>query len=160
MFNIFLFIQVYLVTNASKFKHFERWATASDFPIENLINDGTTCYESRLGALADLDLALRVKKIRGEEIMVIAGDMMFQDQKFDLSQLINYRRSKPDGDLAIYYELEPEESIRSRGIVEVDPFSNSILKFLEKPRNEETSSRFGSVVFYCFRGETLPLVQK
>ncbi len=37
-------LQVYLVCNADKFKHFERWATGNDFPLENIINDGTTRY--------------------------------------------------------------------------------------------------------------------
>jgi glucuronokinase len=55
---------VFLVTNADKYKHFERWATASDFPPENIVNDGTTSQEARLGSLGDLDLVLRVKKIR------------------------------------------------------------------------------------------------
>lgn len=69
---------MYLVTNADKFKHFERWATASEFPAQNVINDGTTSYESRLGAVADLELALRTKKCREEDVLVIAGDMLFQ----------------------------------------------------------------------------------
>ncbi len=38
---------MFLVTNADKFKHFERWATASDFPVDNIVNDGTTSYDSR-----------------------------------------------------------------------------------------------------------------
>ena len=33
-----------------------------------------------------------------------------------------------------------------------------ILKFLEKPKPEETASRLASPVFYCLRRETLPLV--
>jgi glucuronokinase len=33
-----------------------------------------------------------------------------------------------------------------------------ILKFLEKPKPEATSSRLASPVFYCLRRETLPLV--
>ena len=32
------------------------------------------------------------------------------------------------------------------------------MKFLEKPKPEETSSRLASPVFYCLRKETLPLV--
>ncbi len=43
----FMPAQVFIVTNAAKFKHYERWATASDFPVSNLINDGTTSFESR-----------------------------------------------------------------------------------------------------------------
>jgi glucuronokinase len=75
-----LFSQVYLVCNADKFKHFERWASSSEFLVENIINDGTTSYESRLGAVTDFDLVLRIKadQCQGQDIMVVAGDMMFQ----------------------------------------------------------------------------------
>ena len=42
-----LFSHVFLVCNADKFKYFERWASSSEFPIGNIINDGTTSYETR-----------------------------------------------------------------------------------------------------------------
>ena len=75
--------KVYLVTNADKFKHYERWATASDFPTDNIVNDGSTDHADRLGSVADLALCLRAKKIVEEdsscqEVLVIAGDMIFQ----------------------------------------------------------------------------------
>ena len=76
--------KVYLVTNADKFKHYERWATASDFPTDNIVNDGSTDHADRLGSVADLALCLRAKKIveeegsSGQEVLVIAGDMIFQ----------------------------------------------------------------------------------
>ncbi len=41
---------VYLVTNAKSFKHFERWATARGLPSQNVVNDGTTTRASSLGA--------------------------------------------------------------------------------------------------------------
>jgi glucuronokinase len=92
--------------------------------------------------------------------MVIAGDMMFQDRKFDLNQLLNFRHSKPDGDLAMFYELASWEKVNTRGVVEVCPFSNRILKFLEKPNEGETKSRNASVVFYCFRASTLHFLNR
>ena len=75
-----LFSQVFLVCNADKFKYFERWASASEFPVENIINDGTTSYNTRLGSVTDLDLGLRVKAnhCHEKDVMVVAGDMMFQ----------------------------------------------------------------------------------
>lgn len=155
-----IFDKVFLVTNADKIKHFERWATASDFPVQNIINDGTTSRETRIGAIADLQLCLKVKKIRNQSIMVIAGDILFQDQKFDLAQVTNFHGTKSDGDLAIYYELGDDEKIESRGIIEVCPFTNRIVRFLEKPNPDETSSRNASVPFYCFRPDNLARIDE
>jgi glucuronokinase len=56
-------MQVYIVTNAEKFKPFERWASAHAFPRHNIINDGTTSRTGNIGALADLLLAIRAKKV-------------------------------------------------------------------------------------------------
>ncbi|XP_028826558.1 glucuronokinase with putative uridyl pyrophosphorylase isoform X2 [Denticeps clupeoides] len=149
-----LFSEVYLVTNADKYKHYERWATANDFPLENLINDGSTTLEGSLGAVADLELAIQSRRLC-DDIMVIAGDMLCADQNFDIAQVIRFFRSKP-GDLVIYYELEDGEQLSSRGIVEVCPSSHRIINFLEKPEESETLSRLASVVFYCLQKDTLP----
>ncbi len=111
------FKEVYLVTNANKFKYYERWATANDFPVENIINDGTTSVASRMGSVADLDLVLRTKRITDNDIMVVAGDMIFS-RGFDISGVQRFFREK-QGDVAVYYELSPHEQSSSRGIVEV-----------------------------------------
>uniref|UniRef100_A0A671UHF5 Glucuronokinase with putative uridyl pyrophosphorylase n=1 Tax=Sparus aurata TaxID=8175 RepID=A0A671UHF5_SPAAU len=148
-----LFTEVYLVTNADKYKHFERWATANDFPVENVINDGSTTLEDQLGAVADLQLAIRSRKLQ-DDIMVIAGDMLCADQNFDVAQVIRFFRSKP-GELIIYYELEESEKSSSRGIVEVCPDTHRITRFLEKPQEGLTDSRLASVVFYCIQRDTL-----
>lgn len=73
-----LFSDVFLVTNADKYKYFERWATASDFPVDNIINDGSTLPTNSIGALADLELVLRTKDLWNYDILIIAGDMVFQ----------------------------------------------------------------------------------
>ncbi|XP_069391182.1 glucuronokinase with putative uridyl pyrophosphorylase [Paralichthys olivaceus] len=148
-----LFSEVYLVTNADKYKHYERWATANDFPVENVVNDGSTTLEDRLGAVADLELAIRSRKLQ-DDIMVIAGDMLCADQNFDIAQVIRFFRSKP-GELIIYYELEESEKSSSRGIVEVCPDTHRITRFLEKPQDGLTSSRLASVVFYSIQRDTL-----
>ena len=73
-----MFSDVFLVTNADKYKYFERWATASDFPVDNIINDGSTTPANSIGALADLELTLRTKNLWDYDILIIAGDMVFQ----------------------------------------------------------------------------------
>ena len=65
----------------------------ADFPVENIINDGTTTSELRLGSVADLNLVLRVKGIRDSDIMVVAGDMLFH-------QVTSYKLQ------AAYYKLQ------------------------------------------------------
>ena len=85
----------------------------------------------------------------------------FQDQKFDIGHLAKYFQSKrADGDLAIYYELESQERVETRGILEVCPFSKRISRFLEKPKPDETTSRNASVVFYFFRSQTRKFILK
>ncbi|XP_073719309.1 glucuronokinase with putative uridyl pyrophosphorylase [Misgurnus anguillicaudatus] len=153
-----LFNEVYLVTNADKYKHYERWATANDFPVENVVNDGSTTLDDRLGAVADLELAIRSRQLQ-DDIMVIAGDMLCADQNFDIAQVIRFFRSKP-GELAIYYELETGEKSYSRGIVEVCPNTHRVIRFLEKPQEGVTASRLASVVFYCLRKESLPYISE
>ncbi|XP_067220573.1 glucuronokinase with putative uridyl pyrophosphorylase isoform X2 [Chanodichthys erythropterus] len=153
-----LFSEVYLVTNADKYKHYERWATANDFPVENVVNDGSTTLDDRLGAVADLELAIRSRQLQ-DDIMVIAGDMLCADQNFDIAQVIRFFRSKP-GELAIYYELESGEKSYSRGIVEVCPNTHRVMRFLEKPQEGVSASRLASVVFYCLRKESLPHISE
>lgn len=148
-----LFSEVYMVTNADKFKHFERWATANEFPVKNIVNDGSSTEGTRLGAVADFHLAVRTKAI-DDHVLVVAGDMLCGDQNFDIIQVLKFFRLK-DGELAIYYEMEESEITSSRGILEVCPMTHRIQRFFEKPKPGVTGSRLASVVFYCFRKTTL-----
>lgn len=149
------FSEVYLVTNADKYKHYERWASAHEFPLSNIINDGSTTYENSLGGIADVDLALRCKNIK-DDIMVVAGDMLFS-LNFDMGQVIDYFKLK-QANLIVYYELSETENTETRGIVEVDQNSGKITKFFEKPKAGETASRLASPVFYCLKRSVLPRV--
>lgn len=63
-------LAVPLYVSHSRYKHYERWATANDFPVENVVNDGSTTLEGRLGAVADLELAIHSRKLQ-DDIMVV-----------------------------------------------------------------------------------------
>lgn len=60
----------------ARYKHYERWATANDFPVESVVNDGSTTLEDRLGAVADLELVIRSRKLQ-DDIMVVRGVCRF-----------------------------------------------------------------------------------
>jgi len=148
-----LFNDVFLVTNAHQYKHFERWATANGFPVDNIINDGTTTHDGRLGAVADLDLVMRSKGLAGADAMLIAGDMLFS-QGFDVAGVQRFFRLR-GGDCAVYYELAPGEEASTRGLVEVDAASSRVTALHEKPHAQSVASRLASVVFYVLRASTL-----
>lgn len=57
--------------SATRYKHYERWATANDFPVENVINDGSTTLEDQLGAVADLQLPICSRKLEDDIIVVL-----------------------------------------------------------------------------------------
>lgn len=151
------FKEVYLVTNADKYKHYERWATANEFPVPNIVNDGSTNAENSIGAIAALELTIRSKNIN-DDILVVAGDMIF-DQNFSIEQLLDYFKHKK-GDLAIYYDLEENKSTEQRGIIEIDSSSGKIVRFLEKPKPDETASRLACPVFYCLCKSTLTKISE
>ena len=68
--------QVYLVTNAAFFKHFERWATAHDFPTECIINDGTTDAGSTLTPVAALALLTRRVGAMSEAVLLVTAETL------------------------------------------------------------------------------------
>eukprot|EP00053_Salpingoeca_punica_P020390 m.211417 g.211417 ORF g.211417 m.211417 type:complete len:608 (-) comp18324_c0_seq1:4027-5850(-) len=144
------FSDIYIVTNADKFKYYERWATAHSFPRDHIINNGCTSEER--GAVADLDLALRRAKAESD-VMVVAGDMLFNPRMFDMDALFAYFSSRK-GEVACYYELTDESDYSHRGIMELGDDAR-VTRFLEKPGPGKTSSRNASIVFYCFQQETL-----
>ena len=121
------------MTNAHTYKYYERWATANEFPVDHIINDGTTIH--RLGAMGDLALArprtlpgwrvagscapgaagegwprecaplsaaratrrcAQVLRSQGidDDICVIAGDMAFYPDSFDLKGFVSFFESQ------------------------------------------------------------------
>ncbi len=74
------------------------------FARKNIINDGTTGALSALGAMADFELALRRGDI-DDDVMVVAGDMLFNPASFDLGLVVHYFQAHK-GDVACYYEME------------------------------------------------------
>ena len=155
-----VFRDVYLVSNADKFKFFERWATANEFPVANIINDGTTTYAARLGSLGDFDLVLRSKNIQ-EDVLVVAGDTLFSEG-FDIQNVVRFFRQK-DGELATCYQLGEFDDTSKLGLVEVDSGTRRVTSYAEKPTAEQAESfpsRQGHIVFSCFRPCSFALLQE
>lgn len=61
-----------LVTNALHAPLYEAWADRHGIPRSAIINDGTTSNDNRLGAIADIALAIERAKI-DDDLMIVGG---------------------------------------------------------------------------------------
>ena len=78
-----------LVTNGATYKHFERWATACDFPMDAIINDGSTSKLTGLGPAASLALLTRRVGLDGSQpVLVIMADSIPNEGEFSLAELL------------------------------------------------------------------------
>ena len=144
---------VYLVTNAKHFKHFERWATARGIPVSHVVNDGSTMRSTGLGACRDLLLGLKRAnwfKDQTRDVMVIAGDSLFH-REFDLQAIVTEKHVENGDSLVVSYRLGPDEDPSTRGIVEVDPTSRRVTRFVEKPKNYAGGEVAACPLFYILQ---------
>ena len=117
----------FVVISNHKFAgHFRRWAEASPWPIE-VVDDGTSTNETRLGAVCDIQFAIDALGIR-EDVMVIAGDNVLD---FSLRRFTDYARQKGTSCIMRYYEPDPARLSKS-GVVEIDA-EDRVLRMEEKP---------------------------
>lgn len=147
---------VIVVTNELFHRQFAEWAVSRGLGRSAVVNDGTTANANRLGACADLQLALSEKAelIGGRDILVVAGDTLFF-QDFSLGAFL--AALPPGRSGVVTYEVGSDAETRKRGIVEVDS-TFKVEKLLEKPEPSATASRSACPAFYAYRHACKPLI--
>lgn len=139
---------IIVVTNARYFDHFSKWSVNHQYV--RLLNNGTRSNEERLGAIGDINLAIREFSIE-DDLLVIGGDTLFFED-FSLVMVIEQFKSQAKagdlvgGGLVLRYTCTDEET-NKRGILETDE-SGRVTAFLEKPLPETTLSRNACPCFY------------
>ncbi len=116
-----------------------------------MINDGTWDNESRLGAIGDMDLAIREKGI-DEDLMVLAGDNLFD---FSLADFAIFQEGVK-ADCITAHREERLTALQKTGVAELDE-AGRVLSFEEKPAKPR--SNFAVPPFYLYKKETLPLIR-
>lgn len=146
--------RVVVVTNARFRPHFERWAAGRFGPGDGggavsceIVSDGSTSNANRLGALADLHLAVEEARV-DSDTLVLAGDNLFD---FELSDFARYFR-QVDTDCITAHELADVEALRRTGVVELSE-DDQVLEFAEKPT--DPASRWAVPPFYAYTRRTL-----
>ena len=142
--------EVHLVTNSRFAPAFERWAETNGVLV---YDDGTTSNDDRLGAVGDLRLAIEQAGLDGEEIVVLAGDNLFD---FSLPRFVEWWRSKPQPASAVpLHDVGDLELAKQYGIADTDR-DDRIVRFVEKP--SDPSSTLASTLIYLLPPEHVRLV--
>ena len=143
-----------VATNARFHADFERWRDPLDTSIEvALVNDGATEDANRLGAVADLDLALGRSPWRDpvDGWLVLAGDNLID---FPLRPYVDRFLAGGAGQL-IVRELDTPPPPRKYNEVIADE-RGRVTSFREKP--ERSASRLAAIAVYVLPPELPELV--
>ncbi len=150
--NISEVVKIFIITNDRFEKHFREWLKNFDAkkPIE-IVNDGTSSNDDRLGAMGDIHFAITHKKI-DDDIIAIAGDNLFELSLADVHNFFKKRKSN----VIVLHDVQNLDLAKHYGIVEV---SNSlVVNFEEKPISPK--STLASTGIYMFPKKTIELIKK
>eukprot|EP00930_Biecheleria_cincta_P084491 TRINITY_DN73952_c0_g1_i1.p1 TRINITY_DN73952_c0_g1~~TRINITY_DN73952_c0_g1_i1.p1 ORF type:complete len:698 (-),score=110.44 TRINITY_DN73952_c0_g1_i1:257-2314(-) len=156
---------IFLVSNALKYKHFERWATAKGIAVSRVVNSGATTPVKGRGVLRDVELGIRraeqvMGDISGRDLLVFAGDSLFF-QDFDFNRILDFHCFKR-GSLMLYYGRRDVDKPTERGMCEVDANSSQVVSFVEKPAPGMRGASFPYVspLFYILEPDAWKAIAK
>lgn len=140
-----------VVTNDKFYKDFLQWKKKYSFTI-NLLNDGTSCVEDRLGAIGDIEFSVDRLSIK-DDLLVIGGDNLFD---WDLENFYEYchKINKPVVGL---YNVKDSHILKRFGVVEINQ-QNKIVDFEEKP--EHPKSNLAATCIYFFPYDSFVLMRE
>lgn len=145
--------EIIIVSNDRFYLNFVNWKkTYKGKKKIEIINDFSTNNENRLGAIKDINLAIKRKNIN-EDILVLASDNYFL---FDLTDIYNFYKEKNSDLIVGSYADEKTLSLRKYGIAKLDE-QNKVIDMEEKPENPKSNTIVHAIYFY--KKETLPLFE-
>jgi len=130
--------KIIIISNDKFYEHFCEWNNRFEgkWPIE-VVNDHTTSNETRLGAIGDLVYVRDQKKLIGKDLLVIAGDNLFDS---NLAEFVRFgQKHTPHAAIAVY-DVKDKNLAKRYGLVEVSSQEKGrVSEFLEKPENPSTT---------------------
>jgi len=144
----------YIVTNSKFSRHFKEWSAGFRYPVPlEVVDDGTTANEGRLGAIKDIDLVIKEKAIR-DDLLVIGGDNLFE---FRMSSFVEFARSKAPHATVALFDIQDKKKATIYGVAQLDD-SQRMVGFQEKPA-QPASALISTCVYYLPK-ETLGCVSR
>ena len=136
--------EIIIVTNAKFFGQLEDWKKNKKLklPIQ-MLNDGTTSNDNKLGAIGDLRYAVQQGGL-DTNILMLASDNLFDAE---LSGFISFALSKSDAvSVGLYDIKDPSLAAKKFGVLEIDDASR-VVGIEEKPECPR-SSLIGMGIYY------------
>jgi len=145
--------QILIITNQRFFDQFKAWHSKRGSKKEVLIlNDGTESNRTRLGAIKDMEFALKSGSIN-DDLLVVGGDNLFD---FDVKRFVDYAMTK-DGSCVAVHDINSLDKARNYGIVILDE-NDKIVDFQEKPKHPKTT--LVAICLYYFPKNTLSFIDE
>lgn len=145
--------KIHIVTNHKFYENFKNWhSTYKGLVPINIIDDGTTDNDNRLGAIGDMRYVIKKEKIN-DDIFVLASDNIF---KFSLKPMFDMFY-KYGNDTISAHIVDDIETLKTMGVLKLDE-DNVVCEFAEKPQNPQ--SNYGVPPFYIYKKDTLALIDK
>jgi glucose-1-phosphate thymidylyltransferase len=145
---------LHVVTNSRFAADFEAWARSRAGRLPVLIHDdGTTSNSDRLGAIGDLRFVIERAGLEGEDLLVIAGDNLFD---FSLEEYVRFWRARGGSAIGVH-DVGDLVLARQYGVVELDG-DDRVVSLVEKP--EQPASTLASIAAYLFTADHAALVTR
>ncbi|KAI3630178.1 hypothetical protein MIR68_011613 [Amoeboaphelidium protococcarum] len=145
---------IFVITNSLYYQQFLAWALNKGVPTRNVYSNGVQSNSERLGAVRDLQIGLQHFNLVSNNIVVIAGDTIFkldEFNKFNMGQVLAEFGANDSLDVYLTYYKCPLEECLSVGVLQVDPKTQMVLKFREKPQQVEAGQNNACPCFYVFK---------
>lgn len=141
-----------VVTNHKFAPIFRQWAAEADYtkPI-TIIDDGTETNDTRLGAVCDLLLAIRLQHVEDDLLVVAADNILY----FSFKEFVDFFKEKHTSCIMCHEQTDVEK-LRRTGVIEVDG-EMRVLNMEEKPQTPK--SHWAVPPFYIYRKDDLDLVR-
>ena len=143
---------VHVVTNSRFAGDFERWASSKEAVVVH--DDGTSSNEDRLGAIGDVAFTLDAAGIADEDVIVIAGDNLFE---YDLGDYVDFWRAKGVASAVAIRDVGDLRLASEYGVVALAA-DDRVTEFVEKPADPK--STLCATATYIYHREHLPLVDR
>ena len=145
--------EILIVSNNRFYPQFTDWLSQySSSKLIKVLNDFTMDNETRLGAVADIQFAIKQENIQ-EDILVMAGDNLFD---FELVDFVDFYSNKHECCITVH-ELQDVAALQKTGVVTID-YNYMVTAFEEKP--EQPKSNLAVPPFYIYNKASISLFEQ